>query len=103
MKKGSPLDMPPPPGMRACTLAANSVVDVHMLSGLKLADTAGNAGPKKANSLPDRCASVAARMSSSASPLGSMMMTVPGPRMASERITSRSRVLPLLVVPPMST
>ena len=74
-----------------------------MESGLKLLDALGNAGLKKRNSRPRRRACDAARMSRSASPLGSMTTTVPGARMASQTMTSSSRVLPLRVVPPMST
>ena len=103
VKNGSPFAMPPPPGIRAWTRAASSVVVSHMLNGLKLADRSAWAGLKHASSRPMRWHSAAVRISSSASPLGSMTMTVPGPRIASDTISSSSRVLPLLVVPPIST
>ncbi len=93
----------PPPGTSACTRAASSVVVSHVENGLKLFEACGNAGLKKRNSRPRRRACDAARTSRSASPLGSMTTTVPGARIASQTITSSKRVLPLRVVPPMST
>ena len=49
VKNGS-LAMAPPPGMRACTREASSVVVRHVENGLKVADCSGKAGLKKAKS-----------------------------------------------------